>query len=213
MKSLNPKYVRLHQGIRMYNLDVPVVGLTGGISTGKSSVAKLMEAYGLPVINADLLVKEVYRKQNTKDFIADRYPDCMKNNEIDFSILRSRFFRDTNTKSIIEKFIYKGLPEAFMNAFEKLGPVEMLVYDIPLLFEKRMETTVDLSVVVYAPPKVQRSRLMIRDGHMENQAQNIMDQQIPIDQKRGRADFVVDNSGTLEELATGVNKLLQQIIV
>ena len=211
--KLNPKYVRLHQGIRMYNLDVPVIGLTGGISTGKSSVAKLMEKHGLKVINADLLVKEIYKREDTKAFIADRYPDCMKNNEIDFSILRSRFFRDTNTKSIIEKFIYKNLPETFMQAYNKIGQVDVLVYDIPLLFEKRMESTVDLSIVVYTPPKIQRERLMIRDGHMENQAQNIMDQQIPIDQKRGRADFVVDNSRALEDLTAEVEQLLQQIIV
>ncbi len=211
--KLNPKFVRLHPGIRMYNLDVPVVGLTGGISTGKSSVAKLLSAKGIAVINADLLVKEIYKREDTKAFIGERYPDCMKNGEIDFAPLRTRFFRDSNTKSMIEKFIYKGLPEAFMKAYEQLGPVDFLVYDIPLLFEKRMESTVDMTIVVYTPPKVQRARLMLRDGHMENMAQSIIDSQIPIDQKRGRADIALDNSGTLEDLAAEVDQLLRQIIV
>lgn len=213
MKRLDSQFVRLKPEKRLYQLHVPVIGLTGGISTGKSTVAKLFQAHGLSVINADLLVKEIYKNQNTKNFIADRYPECVKNNEIDFSILRSRFFRDTNTKSIIEKFIYQGLPEAFHNAFTKLGPALTVVYDVPLLFEKHLESMVDVSVVVYAPPNVQRSRLMIRDNHQESQAQNIMDQQIPIDQKRGKADFVVDNSGSLEELTAEVDKLLRKIII
>ena len=212
MKNLKSMYVKLHPGVRLYNLDVPVIGLTGGISTGKSTVAKMLIDKGLPLINADLLVKEIYKKPETIEFISSRYPECVNGKEINFPLLREKFFRDQRTKEVIEKFIYKGLPEAFMKAFDKLGKIDVLIYDIPLLFEKRMETTVDTTVVVYAPPKIQRSRLMIRDGHMENQAQNIMDQQIPIDQKKGRADFVVDNSGTLAELTAEVDQLLRQIL-
>jgi dephospho-CoA kinase len=59
--NLNPKYVRLNPASRLYNLGIPVIGLTGGISTGKSSVAKILSDHGLPVINADHLVKDVYR--------------------------------------------------------------------------------------------------------------------------------------------------------
>jgi dephospho-CoA kinase len=211
--NLNPKYVRLNPASRLYNLGIPVIGLTGGISTGKSSVAKILSDHGLPVINADHLVKDVYRSDDALDFIRNNYPDCIMGEEIEFRLLREKFFSDESAKSAIEGFIYQRLPEAFKKALEKIGPTKILVYDVPLLFEKNLENSVDLKVVVYAKPLIQRARLMARDGLVQSMAQNIMDQQISIEDKRTRADFVVDNSGTVEELTAGVEQLLRQIIV
>ncbi len=212
MSKLSPKFIKLSKDNRLYGLDIPIIGLTGGISTGKSTVGKILSGKGLSVLNADVLVKDIYRLPETKEFIASRYSDCIVKGEIDFALLRTRFFRDSSTKTVIESFIYKGLPGAFQNAYAKLGKIDLLIYDAPLLFEKRMEKQVDVSVVVYTSPKIQRQRLMARDGHMENMAQSIMDQQIPIEQKRGRGDFMIDNSGTLEQLTAGTEEFLRSVL-
>ena len=116
-------------------------------------------------------------------------------------------------KEEIEAYIYTRLPGAFGQAYEDLGKPEFVIYDVPLLFEKHLDSMVDIKVVVYSPEKIQKARLMERDGHEEAMAETIMATQLDIEEKKEKADFVIDNSATLEELAEEVNQLLRQIFV
>lgn len=209
--KLKAEWNKLSPGKRLHGLNVPVIGLTGGIATGKSTVSKMLSDRGLPVINADLLVKDIYARQDTRDFIRNNYPDVIKGSEIDFRLLREKFFTAPVVKEEIEAFIYARMKEAFDNAYKKLGRPSLVVYDVPLLFEKHLESAVDMKVLVYAPAKIQRARLMERDGHEENMARTIMESQMDIEAKKDKSDFVIDNSATLEDLAEEVNQFLRQI--
>lgn len=208
--KLKSNWTKLTTEKRLHKLNVPVVGLTGGIATGKSTVAKILMAKGFPVINADLLVKEIYTHAATKNFIRTNYPDVMKGSEIDFRLLRERVFTAPAVKDEIEAFIYARMPAAFAEAYEKLGRPALVIYDVPLLFEKNLDVMVDVKVLVYAPEKIQKARLMERDGHEEAMAITIMKSQMDIEEKKNKSDFVIDNSGTLVELTEEVNQFLRQ---
>lgn len=209
--KLRPEWNKLTADKRLHGLKVPVIGLTGGIATGKSTVSQMLSERGLPVINADSLVKEIYARQDTQDFIRNNYPDVMKGTAIDFRLLREKFFTAPVVKEEIEAFIYARMKDAFDNAYDKLGRPALVVYDVPLLFEKHLESVVDMKVLVYAPVKIQRARLMERDGHEENMASTIMASQMNIEEKKSKSDFVIDNSASLVELAEEVNQFLRQI--
>ncbi len=211
--KLKSSWIKLTPDKRMHKLSAPVVGLTGGIATGKSTVASILIEKGFPVINADHLVKEIYTHEDTKNFIRTNYPDVMNGSEIDFRHLRERVFTAPVVKEEIEAFIYARIPAAFAEAYKKLGTPELIIYDVPLLFEKHLDVMVDVKVLVYAPAKIQKARLMQRDGHEETMALAIMASQMDIEEKKDKSDFVIDNSGTLVELAEEVNQFLRQTMV
>jgi len=208
--KLKSQWVKLTAANRLHHLNVPVIGLTGGIATGKSTVAKILAEKGLPVINADHLVKDIYAKPETKEFVRTNYLHVMNGTEIDFRKLRELVFSAPIVKEEVEAFIYARMPEAFDGAYSKLGRPELVIYDVPLLFEKHLDTVVDMKVLVYAPAKIQKARLMERDGHEEAMAMTIMGSQMDIEEKREKSDVLIDNSGTLTELAEEVNQFLRQ---
>ncbi len=209
--KLNQKYIKLTPDTRLHKISIPVIGLTGGIATGKSTVADLLIKKGIPVINADHLVKSIYRLKESQKFIQEQCPEAIKNNEIDFKILREKFFQNESLKNNVEAYIYPRLSSAFYEAMNKLGDAEVIVYDVPLLFERKLERYMDLNVVVYAPRNVQKARLMVRDNQLDEMAENILDQQIDIEDKKLKADFIIRNAGTLPELIQETEQFIRMV--
>lgn len=212
MKKLKEKYIKLNQASRLYNYERPIVAITGGIATGKSSVTKLLEAKGFKIIDADQLVKSIYATQEAKDFIKSNYPEAWVNNEIDFKGLRTLVFQNPKIKENVESFIYQRLPRAFQEATTKVTGQDFYIYDVPLLFERKLDSKVDLTIVVYSPKEVQLERIIARDGSSAEIANKILDQQMDIEEKKKKADVVIDNSKGLTELAAEVDKFLLLIL-
>ena len=209
--KIKSKFNRLNNENRLYKLNVPVIGLTGGIASGKSTVTAILKQKGLPVIDADHLVKEIYALPETLDFIKNNFPEVIKFGVIQFPLLRQKVFSNSDVKSKIEEFIYQRLHMAFKLAFENLHQPSVVIYDVPLLFEKNLEHLFDLTVLVYTPLTIQRQRLMARDNHTDEIANNILNQQMDIEIKKSKAEFIIDNSQTLAHLTEEVNNLLRQI--
>lgn len=202
---------RLHSSDqRLYQIRVPVIGLTGGIASGKSTVSRMLKERGFEIIDADQLVKDVYAIPETFEFIQKKHPEVIQDGKILFPLLREKVFKDKKVKLEIENFIYQRLPDAFLAAYRKLNSPQVVIYDVPLLFEKNMESMFDVTVLVYAPRKIQHARLMGRDGHQEAMADSILNQQMDIEDKKLKAEFVIDNSGTETELVKGINEFLHQ---
>lgn len=210
--KLKEKFIKLNSENRLYNLNVPIIGLTGGIASGKSTVGQILINLGLHVINADHLVKNVYSLPETLKVIKERYPSVIQNESISFPLLREKFFSDHEVKKDIESIIYQKLPNAFIDAFQKFSNPQFIIYDVPLLYEKKMQEKFDLTVLVYAPRQLQRDRLMIRDGHHEEMADNILNQQMDIEDKRLKADFIISNQFSETELTEEVKQFLRQIL-
>lgn len=213
MKELRPELKKLSTGERLYQLEKPIIALTGGIATGKSTVSRLLEEKGIRIIDADKLVKDIYKLDETKAFIRNEFSEAWRHGEIDFKKLRELVFSDKIIKSKVEAFIYARLPEAFKAESSKIKDQNFYFYDVPLLFERQIELMIDVSVVVYAPRKVQLARLINRDGSAEDIGNKILDQQMDIEIKKQKADFVVTNSGSMTELAAEVDQLLLQILI
>lgn len=212
MKKLNPKLVRLSQNERLYQYDKPIIALTGGIATGKSTVTNILEAQGLEIVDADRLVKEIYATDEAKKFIASLVPEAVSHDEIKFKKLREVFFSDNSIKAKVEKFIYQRLPDAFQKAAKEIKNQDFYIYDVPLLFERGLEQLVDQVIVVYAPAEVQLARVMDRDKSTEEIAKKILDQQMDIEAKKLKGNFVINNAGSMAELTAEVEKLLRNIL-
>lgn len=194
---------------RLYGLTVPLIGLTGGIATGKSTVANYMRQRGLPIIDADALVKLAYQLPHVKDAIGKWCPEAIDAGEINFKILRERFFSDSELKAKVEKLIYDELPALFKKQIQ--NDAKFVIYDVPLLFERGLDSLSDYSVVVYCPDKMQRKRLMKRDQLSAESADKILSAQWPIERKREAADFVVENTSDLSQLERNVEELLASL--
>ena len=211
--KLRDEFITCSPEERAFNLPYPVIGLTGGIATGKSTVARFLRARGLPIIDADALIKKIYQSQETKDFIASFHPEAIKDGEILFPLLREIFFNTPEAKWTIEAHLGKSLPLYFQEELQKLGKIDVLVYDVPLLFERGLESKVDQTIVVYAPRETQIARLLNRDGGRRELAEKILDHQMDIEEKKRRADLIIDNSGTEAELEVDLELLLKKLFI
>lgn len=214
MHKLNKAQIKIQPKDRLYDLSIPIIGLTGSIATGKSTVSKFLTSKGVPLIDADYLVKEIYKTQECLDFIKNLCPESVTKNEIDFKILRKFFFDSQDIKLKIENYLYERLPVTFNSELAKLdfSKFDFLVYDVPLLFEKNLQDKLDLTIVCYTPQKLQIKRLMKRDSLSHDQALKIINSQISIESKKKLADHVIDNSGNLEDLHCAIDLLLSKIL-
>jgi len=194
---------------RIYNLDIPVTGLTGGVASGKTTVSNYLREQGHQVICADELIKKIYKQTETHDFIKTNYPQVIQNSQIDFRQLRKLFFSNIEIQSKIENHLYPKLQIEFLKALPKSHHV---FYDVPLLFEKKLNLLVDATICVYVNPDIQRQRLMSRDSISAQEASLIINAQMPIDEKRKLADFVIDNSKQPRDTFVQINTVLKTLL-
>lgn len=212
MRKLKSNLVKLTAEKRLYQIPVPIIGLTGGIGTGKSTVASLLKKHGLPIIDADQNVKTVYQKPETLVFIKKHFPSAIVDNQIDFKKLREIVFVNQESKQTVEDYIYMHLPSTFKEAYARFNNPPFIIYDVPLLFEKKLNPLVDVSVCVYAPRETQIQRLMARDHSTRELAEKILANQLDIEVKKELSDFTIENTGDLTILEKNVEEFLKNVL-
>lgn len=182
-----------------------VVGLTGGIASGKSTVSKIFDEAGAVVIDADRLARQVVEpgKSAWKEIRAQFGRRVFKpDGALDRERLGEIVFHQNRLRRQLEAIIHPRIRAHMDESLRKLAvskPESVVVLDVPLLLETGMEKGLAEVIVVYAPAAVQRRRLMLRDGFSADQAQARIDAQMPMEQKRSRATLVIDNGGDLSE--------------
>ncbi len=206
--KLKTEYISKKSDTRLYNVEIPIIGLTGGIATGKSTVAKLLADKGFAVISADALVKKIYATSEAFEFVKNNFSLAIEDNKINFRKLRELVFNDSKIKTQIENFIYSKMPTEFLQAVSEFTNPEVIIYDVPLLFEKGLDQKVDLSICVYIPEAEQIQRLMNRDKINRELALKILKEQIAIEDKKKRAQIVLDNSKDLIHLKNKISSHL-----
>ena len=185
------------------------LGLTGSIGMGKSTVAKMFADEGVPVFDADAVVHRLQGPEGALVAeIESRFPGTTGPGGVNRSALAERVLGEREALQNLEGLIHPAVArerEAFL-AEHALAP--LVVLDIPLLFEKGGWNSVDRTVVVSAPAGVQRARVLARPGMTEAKFEKILALQIPDEEKRGRADFVIPTGGDFETTRAAVRAII-----
>lgn len=191
-----------------------VIGLTGGIASGKSTVARMFQALGAPVIDADLLAREVVAPGTPGlEQVAARFPDCVVDGALDRKKLAARIFGDAVERAALGAIVHPLIAQAAqarLRALEAAG-ASIAMYEAALIVENGLDAQLDGLVVVSAPEADQRRRLAARDGLTDEQARARLAAQLPLHEKLARATWVVDNGGPVGQTEAQVRHVWGQI--
>ena len=189
------------------------IGLTGGIASGKSSVAALLEERGCPVLDADLYAREALAPgTSASKAVVARYGERVQNDGtsgVDRAGLASIVFNDPNERSWLELLVHPIVQQRFDEALQSLPEAPIVILMIPLLFEAGLEEWCSEIWVVHCTALQQKERLMARNNCTEAEAMQRIEAQWPIDKKVNRADHVINNSGLIDDLQDQLDALLK----
>ncbi len=191
-----------------------VLGLTGSIGMGKSTTAKFFKQKGIPVYDADETVHQLYQDESVIKRITAIFDDCLTDNHIDRAKISRQIVQDPAKLVALEKIIHPLVREkenAFVATHRENGD-KLVVLDIPLLFETGGLERVNKIAVVSAPLEIQRQRVLQRDGWTEEKFQAVLARQIPDNEKRMRADFIIDTSKGLEYAENEVDNIISHLM-
>jgi len=185
------------------------IALTGSIGMGKSTVAKMFEQCGVPVFDADAVVRELQSPGGgLVDKIGELFPGCVRCGTLDRDCLAQIVLSDRAKLAELEAIVHPAVREAREAFVAAHRDAPALVFEIPLLFETGGDTEFDKVVVVSAPANIQRARVLARQGMTEAKLASILERQTPDEEKRKRADFVVDTGTDLSTTERQVREIL-----
>jgi len=189
-----------------------VIGLTGSIGMGKSTVAERFRQLGIPVCDADEIVRELYEGAAVAA-IESAFPGTTSDGKVDRVKLGQAVLHDPHGLKRLEAIVHPMVQAAEREFLRKAAEqgAQMAVLEVPLLFETGGDARVDVTIVVSAPPEVQRERVLARPGMTASKLEAILARQMPDSEKRRRADFVVDTGVTIEESHAQVDAIVEQL--
>jgi dephospho-CoA kinase len=192
-----------------------LIGLTGGAGSGKSTVAAMLRELGAEVLDADVAAHTVYEPGSLGFDLIEREfgPEYVRDGMIDRARLGELVFRDTEARARLNAIVHPMVREwmAAQTANALMRGAAVVVQDVPLLFENGLENLYSDVLLVYVPEPLQIRRLVEERGLAEDRARAIVAAQMPIEEKRGRARHVIDNSGTREETRRQVEQFWNQL--
>ena len=190
-----------------------ILGLTGSIGMGKSTTAKLFAEAGVPVYDADATVHKIYEGEAVPAIEA-AFPGTTANGKVDRAKLAAKVVHDPATMKQLEAIVHpmlRAYHQKFLDDAEKSGAT-VAVVDVPLLFETGGDKRVDAVVVVTTSSENQRERILARGTMTSEALDSILARQMPDEEKRGRADFIVDTSHGLDPVRERIRDILDQAV-
>jgi dephospho-CoA kinase len=189
-----------------------VIGLTGSIGMGKSTVAQMFAEEGAPAFNSDDAVHALYAQGGAAvGPVEAAFPGVMKEGAIDRAVLSARVVDHPEAIKQLEAIVHPLVRQAQAEFLEAHRGAAAVVLDIPLLFESGGAARVDKIAVVSAPANVQRARVTARPGMTEEKFAYLLSRQMPDAEKRARADFVIDTSGEFDATRAQVRAVLDAL--
>ncbi|MFC3161701.1 dephospho-CoA kinase [Ciceribacter thiooxidans] len=189
-----------------------VIGLTGSIGMGKSTTAALFAEQGIPVNDSDRVVHELYRGEAVP-LIAAAFPDVIVEGVVDRTKLSENLAKNPANFKILEAIVHplvRSREQDFLDSARDSG-ADIVVLDIPLLFETRVQNRVDVVVVVSCDPQLQKERVLKRSGMTEEKFDLILARQVPDKEKRAQADFIIDTGHGIESARRQVGEIISTL--
>ncbi len=192
-----------------------IIGLTGGISSGKSTVAEMIKQLGIPIVDADVIAREVVEpNEEAYAQIVQHFGTSILNEDqtIDRKKLGAIVFNDENERKKLNSIVHPAIRQRMKQQKEQYlqeGFVHV-VLDIPLLFESKLTYLVEKTLLVYVNEDVQLQRLMARDESTKEEALSRIKSQMPLKEKINLADEVINNNGTVEETKEQLYQILKK---
>jgi len=188
------------------------IGLTGSIGMGKSTTAQLFRDEGIAVFDSDAIVHELYQGAAVEP-IAHSFPQVLENGVINRAKLADIVLKNPQALKQVEEIVHPLVwseRDKFFKAKQETG-ANLVVYDIPLLFEKGVDSSVDVIVVVSATSETQKARVLARTGMTVEKFEALKSKQMSDLEKRARADFIIDTSLGLESARQQVHEILEKL--
>jgi len=199
----------------VYTLRVRIWGLTGNIGSGKSTVARMLAAGGVPVIDADLVAREVVEPgRPALREIASRFPGVLRRDgSLDRKALAARVFADAGERAALNAIVHPRIAEEVATRMAALADAgaRVAVYEAALIVENGLQQDLDGLILVTAPPEAQIARMRLRDGASESEARARIASQLPEEEKARHATVVIDNSGSEADLSVQVERLIARL--
>jgi len=191
-----------------------IIGLTGSIGMGKSTTAAMFREAGIPVYDADAAVHAAYAVGGVAvGPVGEAFPGTVSEGRVDRESLRQQVLGNPDAmaklNSIVHPLIGKSRADAFAAA--TASGADMIVLDVPLIYETGGDKNMDAVIVVSAPPEMQRERVLAREGMSPERLDAILAQQVPDAEKRKRADYVIDSGKGLEAARAQVTEVISAL--
>jgi dephospho-CoA kinase len=189
-----------------------VIGLTGGIGMGKSAAAEHFARRGIPVFNADACVHRLYEGEAVEEIEA-AFRGVTREGRVDRKLLAEQVSGHPERLRRLESVVHPMVVKAeidFLREQERNG-ARMAVLEIPLLFETGAEKRVDVTIVVSAPSRVQRERVLTRPGMTVEKLEHLLARQLSDKERRARADFVIISGTSLKEMHVDLDQLIESL--
>lgn len=193
-----------------------LVGLTGGIASGKSTVAKILQSLGAAIVNADDLAREVVEPGHEawKEIVASFGTDILQSDQtLDRQKLRTLIFNQPEARKRLESIIHprvRALAEERIRQYAAAG-YPVVIYEVPLLFEGNLQEWLRPVILVACDVETQTARLQKRDHLTAAEAEKHIAAQMSLKDKRRLADYVIENSGSLEDLERQTRQILEEL--
>ena len=197
-----------------------IIGLTGGIGTGKSTVSRKLRERGYPVIDLDVISREVIEYPEVIDELVRNFGiEILKSQNnisgkksISRNKLRQTVFKEEKKVSVLNSIMHPPIIEEMRRQVENLKKNYKTVFvEVQLLFEAKLEKEFDLTVLVYADKKTQLERVLKRDGRKEEEIQQIINAQMDMTEKRRLSNYIIENNGDSEMLNLEIEKFIKKL--
>lgn len=190
-----------------------IIGLTGSIATGKSTVSRMLKQKGYPIVDADEISRVVVEPGSpVLTSIAEAFGSAiiLQDGSLNREKLGSLIFNDEEKRKKLNGIIHPAVRKEMLRQKEEWleKGSNTIIMDIPLLFESKLQSYVDKIIVVSAAPAIQRERLMARNSYSQDEADARINSQLSIAEKEKGADAVIDNNGSLEETENQLDEIL-----
>lgn len=192
-----------------------ILGLTGGIGSGKSTVSKIFLSMGIKVFDADLIAKDILETEQVKEEIKEKLGKefiNLKSNSVDKELLKKEVFNNSKNLNILNGIIHPRVVDIYIKKYlEFKDKKEIVIFDVPLLFEVNLERYCDKVIVVDIDLKVQIERIKNRDNIDVTLINKIIAAQMSREERNRKADILIENNGNLEELKQKIEKIIKDI--